>query len=477
MRINLSRVVVAVLLFSVAPLAGHAQCVSTLRNVAQVNEFPNRPAANVAWSGTVHGVVKVEPQTRSNPIYFGIADADLNPTTADRLIVDTTLGGPVALVSNGSEFALFYQSLVNQLYLQRLDLAGNTIGGPIAILPNRPQLEGMEYDIAWNPVIGAYAILHTIPSSFDKGIYLTTVSPNGTVLIDRLLTFFLTNDHFVTPRLAITTNGSMGVLWRRDDGYWFSLHPPAVDIVSPQKVTTTGASPVLGSNGSTFLVVLKSPGSGNPELHEVAIDAAGVPGAEKNLIVAKGNDIVPISMVWNPVLKDYGMVYVDAINGLGNFPTETRLRRLGSTGTTLTDTLFSPDTTKFDYATRAPVIFNGSAYIGAIERFRSNFEGSEAYLVRHCPLRVLLAADQGANVSPNTTLTLRATAFGGFPGYTYFWDFGDLVQTGGGATITHKYDRLGTYVVTVTAKDTQGASQSATFAVTVARQKPRAIKR
>jgi hypothetical protein len=476
MRTNVCRAAVAVFLLGALSGEAHAQCVSALRNVAQVNEFPNRPAANVAWSGTVHGVVRIEPQTRSNPIYFGIADADLNPKTADKLIVDNTLGGPIALVSNGTEFALFYQSLTNQLYLQRLDVNGNAIGGPIAILPNRDQLEGMEYDIAWNPVVGAYAILHTIPSRVDKGLYLTTVRPDGVVLADRILTPFFANEVLATPRIAITTNGSMGVLWRRDDGYWFSLISTTLDFVSPQRVAITGASPVLGSNGSTFLVVLKAPGSGNPQLHTVAIDATGAPGVEKSLIVAKGNDIVPISMVWNSVLKEYGMAYVDAINGLGNFPTDTRLRRLGSTGTTLTDTVFSPDITKFDYLTRAPVIFNGSAYIGPIERFRSNVEGSEAYLVRHCPLRVSVTADQGANVGLSTTLTLRALAFGGFPSYTYFWDFGDLVQTGGGATITHKYDRLGTYIVTVTAKDTQGASQSATFAVTIARQKPRAVR-
>jgi hypothetical protein len=478
MRTDFVRAAVTAFLLGAGVLAAQGECVSTLRGVAHITQFPNRPAANVAWSGSVYGVVKVEPQTRSYPIYFGIADSELNPASADILVADNTLAGPIALVWTGSDFGLFYQNLINQLYLQRLDVNGKTVGGPIAVLPSRAQVEAMEYDIAWNPVLNAYAILHTIPSSLDKGLYLTTLRRDGTLLIDRLLSFQLSNDIAVTPRLAITANGSMGVLWRLGNRYTFALYPPSADVgfVPPFQIPSVATRAVLATNGSQFLVVVTTPGSGNPELHYFVLDPTGVPGSERTLLASKGADIAPISLLWNPVLHEYALVYVDAATALGVFPTYTRLRRLTSSGGTIADTEFSPDITKFDYATRYPVIFNGSAYVGEIDNFRSNAEGSEAYLVRHCPLQVAVTVDQGANVPVNSTVTLRASASGGFPGYTYFWDFGDLGQASGGSSITHRYDRIGSYTVSVTTTDTRGAMQTATFTLVISRPKPRAAR-
>jgi PKD repeat protein len=187
-------------------------------------------------------------------------------------------------------------------------------------------------------------------------------------------------------------------------------------------------------------------------------------------------DIKAISLMWNGAAGEYALVYTDAPSGLGVFPTDTRLRRMTQAGNSITDTEFSPDVTKYDYATRYPVIFNGSSFVGGIDRFKSNAEGSDAYLVRHCPLTLSMRADQGSNVPVGTNVTLRATTFGGFGNYSYFWDFGDFNSTPGPAVITHKYDRLGTYTASVTVTDAQGSRQTASFTIVVSRPKPRIAK-
>lgn len=469
--------VAAALLLALSALAVQAQCVSAVGNMlSQVHEVPNRPPAQVAWTGSSYGVLRVEPQTRSYPIYFTLTDSELNPRIADTLVADNTLNGPLALFWTGSEFGVFYQDPAYQLYLRRVDANGATIGGPIAILPNRSQLSLNEYDFAWNPVVGAYVILHVITSGIDYGMYLTTIRPDGTVLVDTVISYQFILDSIPSRRVAVTANGSMGVFWKRSDGYWFALYPPTIDRATPVQAAPAGTKPVLASNGTSFGAVFIVSGSGNPQLHWMSFDAAGHPGPEKTILTASGTDILPISLLWNSVPGDYGLVYVDAPTGLDVFPTDTRLRRLSTSGATIADTEFSPDLSKSAYATRYPVIFNGSAFVGEIDRFVSDAEGSQSFLVRHCPLRVTLSSDQGGNVPPTTNVTLRANTSGGFGSTTYFWDFGDLNQTAGGSVMTHSYTRLGTYTVTVTAKDAQKATQTATFTLLVTRQKPRIAK-
>jgi PKD domain len=466
----------ATLLLGLAATAAQGQCVSTLSNLTQVNEFPNRPPAHIAWTGSSYGVLRVEPQTRSNPIYFTLTDSDLNPRVADTLVADNTFNGPLAFFWTGGEFGVFYQDTSFRLFLQRVGANGGVVGAPIAILPNRSQLALAEYDFAWNAAVGAYAILHVIPMGSDQGMYLTTIRPDGAVLVDNVVSYLFVQESTATRRLAVTANGSMGVLWKRTDGYWFAFYAPTVDRVNPLPAAPAGTSPVLASNGTSFAAVFVVPGSGNPELHFMAFDAAGNPGPQKTILTASGSAILPISLLWNSVAGEYGLVYVDAPAGLGVFPTDTRLRRLSASGATVADTEFSPDTLKSDYNTRYPVIFNGSSFVGEIDRTDSSAQGEESFLVRHCPLRVTISADQGANVPPSTNVTFRANTSGGFGGFSYFWDFGDLNQTTGNSTITHAYTRLGSYTVSVTVKDAQKTVQTATFPILVTRPKARAAK-
>jgi hypothetical protein len=466
-------VTAAALLFTA--LATQGQCVSTLRSIAQINAFPNRPPAQIASTGSLYGLARVEPQSTAHSIYFTIVNHDLEPVTADRLVIDRTLNGPLALHWDGTTFGLFYQAGDNQqLYLQRLDTNGNLVGGPVAIAASHIQWPNQEYDTAWNPIVGAYLVLHTIPQGFDKGLWLTVVKPDGTQLLDRSVTGFF-NGEETTPRLAVAANGSMLLVWRRDDGFWGLGYTSSFDLIGTTRVSTTlGLRPSLASNGTSYLLVFTAPATPR-EVHSVGISAGATPGSEAILAKASGMDIAPISLAWNPTLHEWGMVYVDAPNGLGIFPTDTRLRRLTGSSTTVADTELSPDIIKYDYQTHYPVIADGSGYVGGIERFISNAEGGDSYLVRNCALTLSGAADTPfAPVLSN--VTFRVTPSGGFPGYSYFWDFGDLNQTTGGAVITHRYEHTGTYTVTVTATDQQKATTTTTFTVTVVKPKVRAAR-
>ena len=307
-------------------------------------------------------------------------------------------------------------------------------------------------------------------------MYLTTIRPDGTVLADNVVSYLFVQESATTRGVAVTANGSMGVLWKRPDGYWFALYPPTVERVNPVQAGPAGSSPVLASNGSSFASIFIVTGSGNPVLHFLPFDAAGNPGTEKTILTASGTAILPISLLWNSAPGDYGLVYLDAPTGLGVFPTDLRLRRLSTSGATVADTEFSPDLSKTDYNARYPVIFNGTAFVGGIDRTDPNAQGLESFLVRHCPLRVSVSTDQGANVSPASNVTFHANSSGGFGGLTYFWDFGDLYQTIGDSVVTHAYTRLGSYTASVTVKDAQKTIVTATFPVLVTRPKPHVSK-
>src|SRR3954469_3007341 len=104
-RLNRLQAVLAALLFVVPSLG--AECISTIRTVSQPVVFPSHAAGPVAWTGSVLGVAKVDIDT--NVVYFATYDANMNQLLADRIVSNASLGGPMALLWNGSEFALFYQ--------------------------------------------------------------------------------------------------------------------------------------------------------------------------------------------------------------------------------------------------------------------------------------------------------------------------------------------------------------------------------
>jgi hypothetical protein len=71
-----------------------------------------------------------------------------------------------------------------------------------------------------------------------------------------------------------------------------------------------------------------------------------------------------------------------------------------------------------------------------------------------------------SNPAPLLAVTFAANATGGTQPYSYSWNFGDG-STGSGQTVSHSYLLPGTYTVTLTVSDANGATVSTSQALTV----------
>src|ERR1043166_7323044 len=182
-----------------------AQCVTALVPVSQPVLFPNRAPRPIAFTGSVYGVAKLDSDPANNAVYFGVYDANLNQIRPDRLIAASTLAGPRILLWNGSEFALFYETRNFQITLQRIDVNGNPVGGPIAVAPQHAQAFNQEYDAAWDPTRKAYIVLHTVTTGFEAGLWMAVIAADGTPKSDEPVTFFVATP--VYPRVAGTPPG------------------------------------------------------------------------------------------------------------------------------------------------------------------------------------------------------------------------------------------------------------------------------
>ncbi len=71
-----------------------------------------------------------------------------------------------------------------------------------------------------------------------------------------------------------------------------------------------------------------------------------------------------------------------------------------------------------------------------------------------------------SNPAPVLAVTFTASATGGTQPYSYNWDFGDGF-TSNGQSVSHSYLLPGTYTVTLTVNDANGATVSTSQTVTV----------
>ncbi|MCU1227338.1 MAG: glycosyl hydrolase [Acidobacteria bacterium] len=472
-RLNRLQAVLAALLF-VVPSVG-AECISTIRTVSQPVVFPSHAAGPVAWTGSVLGVAKVDIDT--NVVYFATYDANMNQLLADRIVSNASLGGPLALLWNGSEFALFYQRDDLQLVFQRISLSGDAIGTAIAVAPKHLQWQNQEYDIAWDARRQAYDVIHTIPAGFERAIWLTIVGRDGEVKLDQPLSIYMAIT--AEPRVAVAPSGEIGVTWIREDfngaALYFLLFGTDNNIKELTEISVNGRDTRLAASDDSFLIVstVRLPGN-TSELRSARVDLTGkVIAADATLVRARGVDIAPLELIWNPTLREWALTYNESINGFDLFPGEMRLLRLEILGAQ-SDTLFTPDPTKNIYQMRFPFVWTGASYSGSIERPGvPRNQGSDTYLVKHCPLIAEVTAPTHTAIYGLTQFT--GSASGGTPDYAFHWDFGDT-GLGEGRNPKHQYLRTGTYTVTLTATDSAGGLSVSTATVLVVIPKQRAVR-
>src|ERR1051325_518050 len=196
----------AVVCALVACVPASAQCPSLLQPVSLPVVFPNHEAAPLAWTGSLLGVSKSDSDQLVNAIWFGVYDANGNQVAGYKLAASTSAKGPLKVVWNGSEFALFYTTpSTTQLTMQRIDVNANPIGGPVSILPGHAIFPGQDFDFVWDATRNAYVILRSVASGFERGVWLSVVGAAGATKSEEVLSFNIADP--TQPRIAVTPGG------------------------------------------------------------------------------------------------------------------------------------------------------------------------------------------------------------------------------------------------------------------------------
>jgi hypothetical protein len=443
------------------PAAGRAEdCVSATSSIAVAGQFPNRAAGPIAWTGSRLGVLKIDAQSRS--LYFAAYDRHLVRLTPDDLVASDALSKQLAVVWTGTEFGVFYVDSQGFLTLQRVDDAGNTIGAKVPLLPNRLPDPDQEFDVAWDGT--SYIIARATAVTFESGLWTTTASREGAVILDRSLASFVDNP--ADPRIASVAADRYVVTWNLRDGDRVGVYGVPFSKVSgqgqlqPISSIATSRNAALVWNGESLLVVMSATDpnatSGAPHsfITSAEVDSnARLVRPEQQLLRGSGLDIDPSEIRWSGT--EYALAYTDIPLGPSSPSEDYRLRRLTKSLSLITDTLFAPDVTKRSLNTEQGFVFDGDGYISPIGRVVSSSDGSDSYLVRRCPFAAKDVVIPARAVR-NSVVTVRAGATGGVAPYQYAWSFGVLFEGGGvGPVETTQYENNGTYTITLTITDAQ----------------------
>lgn len=433
-------------------------------------------AAAVATNGSIVGLTKIDTATGTNPIDFATYSSDFTQLTTDVPVASASRSGPAALLWNGREFAVFYQTPSLTLMFQRLDGTGNVAGAPVAIA-GHGWSTGDEFDVAWVPARNAYAIGRTVTLGADYGIWLMLVSESGAVELDAFVP--LPFNPPALPHIGVLSDGTIGLTVARSGAVpsltvaWLS---PA-DVFSSVEVESQTVNDLrVATDGKSMLIIDSVPTTtGGSTLRSAQVDVKGVVTPDSPFLSGSGIDIAPSALVWNSALSEWALTYVDAPLGLLNFVGDTRFRRFQSPAGLASDTLLSPDPTHSRLAAPYPPLFLNGGYIASIARTLPGTAGSESYLVRLCPFSVTATATPPIQ-TPYAAITFSAQPSSGIAPYTYSWSFGDLSYPVTGAVVQHTYPFSGTYTVTLTGTDSAGAQSVYKFTVTVGSLRRRVVR-
>lgn len=461
-----------VALVLLAAAEAYAECVSSNELISLRASELNRAAGPVAWTGSLLGVAKNEHNTAKS-IWFGLYD-DQGHQLRETKIVDTSFNGAQALVWSGSDFGLFYLDQFGYHRYQRIAADGTPIGGAVA-LPHGIW-EDDEFDFTFDRTRDVHLVLHRVTQGPETGLWLTGFARDGSVKFERFVYSFVAPVGL--PRVAVAANGTIAIFFThaavvgtsmiRIDAQDRYLAPitvsttPALDVAAAARDNTFGIAKQVAATG------------GRTEIRWLVVDTNGTTTVSERLLISgKGVDVAPVSLVATPT--EWALGYDDSVLGFRTLPGEYRLRRFTQTGVAISDTQFSADRLRSTFLTRHPFVWTGAAYVSSVALFISPLQGSDSYLVRHCPLIGQPTADRtiARLLDP---FTFTAAASGGSPDYTYEWDLGDNTRTETGATIQHRYDRFGTYTVTLTTTDLAGGRHVSTMQVRVVAGKNRAVR-
>jgi hypothetical protein len=456
------RATAAAVLIAIGVAASAADCVTEVRLLSTQGSVPNLVAGPSAWSGNVLAVAKTEEGT-PGAIWVAIYGEGMETLVADHRIVTDATGNPsiIALLWNGLEFGLFYQTEAS-IRLQRLTTAGDPIGAPIAVNPTRRPRLGDHAEVVWSAALHAWVIGRHIASGTNHGIWVTVLETDGTVQRDEEIPAVPPAEPHLA--LAVTDTGVIGMFYLTTDDnslLFTRIRPGAFE--KTLSIVPTGGTNVQATTAGDLFVVARLVGQAptaairwfvaDSDHHLVRPDGVLVDG--------NGGEPVPLGLIHaeGELALTYSLAPSPA------FAPDLRLHRFTVAGAFISDTRFAGNDLVASRALSSyPPVFSGAAYLTpAVRQFGGRLD---SYLLRYCPLRAAIEVPRV--VEAGKPVTLDSLVTGGVPPYEYAWS---IVRDPGGASaaasITRTFTLTGPRAVTLVVTDNSGAQTTATFTIEV----------
>ena len=432
-----------------------AQCVSDVRRVPSNESILPGP---IAWSGRVLAVAGTQAVEDSHRLFVTTFDNNGNQLSPMLLVPDSTGAELIALIWNGSEFALFFENAQHELILRRVGADGTLLGG--AIRRYRLTLdEGDRVDVVWSPIWHRYLLARTATVNRD-GVWLTTLEIDGDLEHDIRLDDVGTDSPL---DVVETETGMIAVFYQEDRGDYLMMRTaePSRALMPARRVWRVREGHHAVARGNWFVLVRSTE---NNSLRDSVqwkwVDSTGndVVPEEQIALIAKVPDARPLAFI--STSEGFALSYLDRISGSTDLV--LRLRRLDLDGEVVADTEFGPPSRRQTGLEVDDLVFDGQTYLAAGGRDRTA-NPDEMYMIRWCPLRARIEAPRTANVGEVVTFT--AIPEGGVQGYSYHWDAPGEIASG--RIYERAFTQPGNYEVTLTVRDQTFTPVTETFTIEI----------
>lgn len=466
------RTAAASVVFLIAAAASAQDCVTAVRLLSTRASVPNLVAGPSSWSGSTLAVAKRQ-EGAPGALWLAVYDETLQTVVEDRLVA-TDARLIVALLWNGSEHGLFYTTLGDAMFMQRLTLSGDPIGERVAVTPGKTVYVSDEIDVVWSSALNAYAVGRVISQGQFKGFWLTLLQRNGVQVSDQPAVVNVAARSGLD--LAVTESGIVGAFFNNALGSIVFARADGASPITVRSMAPASEFIAVEAHDGLFVVTHGQPFESNTksEIRWFVVDTSQqIVKADARLVAPIGDDVRPVALVSNG--EELALSYIDtprrgqSVDG-GNY----RLLRFEIDGTVLSDTRFAAELSAFARAQSTyEFVWSGTSYLAATVHAASDRLNS--YLMRYCPLRVeILSPLRNIRVGENVVFSGSAT--GGVPEYQYSWTFPFEIGPKRGQTLVRTFDRPGTYTVTLEVTDFSGAVTRDTITVNVIRPKARAVR-
>jgi len=465
------RTAAAGFLVLIAAAASAADCVTAVRTLSTRASVPNLVAGPSSWTGSSLAVARTQEGV-PGAVWVAVYDGSLQTLAEDRLVA-TDARSIVALAWNGSEHGLFYRTVNDALFLQRLSATGDPIGDRAAVTPGRLVYSGDDIDAVWSPALNAWVVGRVVSQGLTKGLWLTLLEKNGAQRSDRQAPVSVPAQPALT--LAVTDTGVIGAFFNNAAGSLALARATGEGVIEVRSLAQRADFIAATAHNGLFVVAYDAEldSGAKSEIRWFVVDTAQrIVRADARLVAPRGDDVWPLSLISNG--EELALAYIDAPRRSQPIDQSYRLRRFTFNGTVISDTPFAAESAAF---TRAQTPFRfawtGTSYVSAAVHSASDRLNS--YLLRYCPLVAEIVSPTRI-VRLNTPVIFSAAASGGVPAYQYAWTFPFDLAAQKGPVQERVFDRTGTYTVLLEVTDFAGAVVRDTITVEVVKPKVRAVR-